>query len=61
MTPDAARALFKAALHAAGIRFEPADLERLAAEFEDHVQDGRVIAEVPPPDAEPLPSVREGW
>jgi hypothetical protein len=61
--PDrgAARALFLAALNAFGITFSADDVERLAVEFEEYVQDGRLLAAASPPEAEPLPSARTGW
>ena len=58
---DVARALFLAAMNAFGVRFDAADMERLAAEFADHVQDGRVLVEAMAADSEPIASLRTGW
>jgi hypothetical protein len=58
---DAARALFIAAMNAFGVKFEAADMERLAAEFADHVRDGKILVDAMAVDSEPLASVRTGW
>jgi hypothetical protein len=52
----AARALLVAALQSAGIRFSDADVDRLAAEFADHVDDGRALADAADPASEPWPT-----
>jgi hypothetical protein len=48
-------------MNAFGVKFEAADMERLAAEFADHVRDGKILVDAMAVDSEPLASVRTGW